>query len=406
MGTTVGGYWDVEVTALPVAAGPRGAALRAVGLAMGLSLGDTEALLLGVPMRLPVDLYEPGARALAEALVARGCAAVAAPSARGGIAKCGVHTRVHSPHPCAKCQVAICAVCEAHADGQRLCGDCHRAEQRTKGFFAWRVSVLLAVLAAVLVWGGLDLRQRLARNAWTRPLSVALVLGRRGALSKDEVRTLVSRVPVLQARLRAEFGRYRSAGHAPVELRLFGPVEVGSGPPAIDADGLLARALSSRRLSDYLAPIDAVAGLNPGDYDSCIYLLASPPSGARSPTVEGIAEAGGRRGVVEVELGPGMADFALVVAAHELMHTVGASDKYDRGGQPIYPDGFAEPDREPRYPQPRFELMAHGRPIATGRSEAAAGLERLAVGGATAREIGWTDRGERLPARIAKLLGW
>ena len=51
-----------------------------------------------------------------------------------------------------------------------------------------------------------------------------------------------------------------------------------------------------------------------------------------------------------------------IVIAHELMHTLGATDKYDFAtGAPLYPSGFAEPDRNPCYPQPSAEIMAGRR---------------------------------------------
>ena len=80
-----------------------------------------------------------------------------------------------------------------------------------------------------------------------------------------------------------------------------------------------------------------------------------------------------------------------VVLAHELLHTLGATDKYDlRTGQPLAPDGLGEPDRAPTYPQDTGEIMA-GR-IATSASEAVIpdSLSSLTVGPVTAREIGWT----------------
>ena len=42
----------------------------------------------------------------------------------------------------------------------------------------------------------------------------------------------------------------------------------------------------------------------------------------------------------------------LVILAHELLHTLSASDKYDLANTlPVFPDGFAEPNKSPRYPQ-------------------------------------------------------
>lgn len=77
-----------------------------------------------------------------------------------------------------------------------------------------------------------------------------------------------------------------------------------------------------------------------------------------------------------------------VVIAHELMHTLGATDKYDLGsGQPLVPDGLAEPDREPLFPQRKAEIM--GGRIAVGRDQAQVpdNLRAVVVGPVTAREI-------------------
>jgi hypothetical protein len=80
-----------------------------------------------------------------------------------------------------------------------------------------------------------------------------------------------------------------------------------------------------------------------------------------------------------------------IVIAHELMHTLGATDKYDLGtGAPIYPAGFAEPDREPRYPQQSAEIMAGRRALSPTDFEMPSGLRDVVVGVATAGEIRWT----------------
>ena len=46
-----------------------------------------------------------------------------------------------------------------------------------------------------------------------------------------------------------------------------------------------------------------------------------------------------------------------VVIAHELLHTLGASDKYNpQSLAPVFPEGYAEPDRQPRHPQRLAEI--------------------------------------------------
>lgn len=78
-----------------------------------------------------------------------------------------------------------------------------------------------------------------------------------------------------------------------------------------------------------------------------------------------------------------------VVIAHELLHTLGATDKYDGAGQPLYPVGFADFTVEPRYPQRQAEIMAGRIPLAPGKAEIPKSLAETVIGYATAAEIGW-----------------
>ena len=77
------------------------------------------------------------------------------------------------------------------------------------------------------------------------------------------------------------------------------------------------------------------------------------------------------------------------VAAHELLHTLGASDKYGSAGEALFPQGFAQPERTPLWPQPGAEVMARNVPLGPGRERPPETLAELYVGETTAREIGW-----------------
>jgi hypothetical protein len=79
-----------------------------------------------------------------------------------------------------------------------------------------------------------------------------------------------------------------------------------------------------------------------------------------------------------------------VVLAHELLHTLGATDKY--GGPanlPLFPDGFAEPGASPSLPQSKAELMAGRIPIDESHAQIPATLRQVVIGRTTATEIGW-----------------
>lgn len=79
-----------------------------------------------------------------------------------------------------------------------------------------------------------------------------------------------------------------------------------------------------------------------------------------------------------------------VVLAHELAHTLGATDKYDPAtGVPLYPEGYGDPAAEPRFPQRLAELMGGRIVIDERAAEIPRALEQVVVGPATAREIGW-----------------
>jgi hypothetical protein len=79
------------------------------------------------------------------------------------------------------------------------------------------------------------------------------------------------------------------------------------------------------------------------------------------------------------------------VIAHELLHTVGATDKYDFAtNQPLNPIGLADPGRQPLYPQSKAELMGGRIPQSADKAEIPESLRQVVVGPATALEIRWT----------------
>ena len=80
----------------------------------------------------------------------------------------------------------------------------------------------------------------------------------------------------------------------------------------------------------------------------------------------------------------------LVILAHELLHTLTATDKYDlETTLPAYPDGFAEPNKQPRYPQDFAELMGGRVPVSETKADIPKSLKQTLIGEKTAREIGW-----------------
>lgn len=83
----------------------------------------------------------------------------------------------------------------------------------------------------------------------------------------------------------------------------------------------------------------------------------------------------------------------VIVMAHEIFHTVGASDKYSyQNNQPIYPIGYAKPEQKPLYPQHYAEIMAGRIPRTQTQSRIPKDLRFSMVGETTAIEINWLTK--------------
>jgi hypothetical protein len=115
-----------------------------------------------------------------------------------------------------------------------------------------------------------------------------------------------------------------------------------------------------------------------------------PVDGVALPHSVGLQE--GRIGIAHLFASRRMRGSNQVVLVHELLHTLGATDKYDPASNlPLFPSGYAEPGRQPLYPQRYAEIMGGRIPIAPDRVEIPPNLSRTHIGPATAAELRWID---------------
>lgn len=80
-----------------------------------------------------------------------------------------------------------------------------------------------------------------------------------------------------------------------------------------------------------------------------------------------------------------------IVIAHELLHTVGATDKYNVDNQSVFPDGYANPEQKPLFPQLQAEIMSGRIPLSSTASKMAESLQDCIIGEKTAEEINWLN---------------
>ncbi len=182
-----------------------------------------------------------------------------------------------------------------------------------------------------------------------------------------------------------EAARYNLGMRHPVEVQL-GDV-VDKIPPAPPVDGsMLSTIVWSLKFRFFAWNNSPKVNVKP---DIRLYLLyynsATSPALAHSTALNK-----GRVGRVNLFGDSSYAKQNLVILAHELLHTLTASDKYDLSTTlPAYPDGFAEPDKSPRYPQDFAEIMGGRVPMSETKAEIPKSLAQTLIGKKTAREIGW-----------------
>ena len=98
----------------------------------------------------------------------------------------------------------------------------------------------------------------------------------------------------------------------------------------------------------------------------------------------------GRYGIVKAYTLDMMKAENLIVFTHELLHVLGATDKYIlSSGEPIFPQGYAQPNKRPLFPQKRAEIMGVRIPINSFSSVMPESLEQCKIGRQTAEEIGF-----------------
>lgn len=249
--------------------------------------------------------------------------------------------------------------------------------------------VVLGTTLLLLAAGTWQTTRRIA--AWDVPLRVAVhpIAGDDATATRRYVAALASRTfEPIERFVGEEAGRHgvtTSFGQH-VRIRL-GPEIESLPPPAPIGGNVLEIMWWSLRLRYWAWRVTpATNGLAP---DVTVFVVYHDPR--TSDALEhSLGLQKGRIGVVHAFASETMAGSNNVVIAHELLHTVGASDKYDpRTGQPIFPAGYAQPDATPRHPQRFAEIMAGRIPVSESESSLPPSLNATLVGEETAREIGW-----------------
>ena len=247
-----------------------------------------------------------------------------------------------------------------------------------------RIVFLLMILAAVI---GETIAEKNDLD-WKKKFYVAVYL-----VNADDSAKVSTYLPTLTQGDFEPIAEYFATEAASYGVNLRNPVAIQLGgmvqeiPPAPPKDGsVLSTILWSLKFRYFAWQNSPKTKIKP---NIRLYLLYYDP--VSSPRLgHSTALNKGRIGRVNLFGEAAYAKQNLVIVAHELLHTLNATDKYDLATTlPSFPEGYAEPDKQPLYPQQFVEIMGGRVPISAQEARIPKSLNATLVGEKTAYEIGW-----------------
>ncbi len=247
-----------------------------------------------------------------------------------------------------------------------------------------RIAVLLLILATVALGAW---RSGARATEWKHTLHATVYPI--AADASPQTRASVARLSAddfapIADWLQDEVRRHGREVLRPLAISVAPPVE--SLPPPFPAGGgPVAVGLWSLQLRFWAWRHDATPGPRP---DVRLFVLYHDP--ARTPRLDhSVGLRKGQIGIVKAFASRDEGPRNAVVIAHELLHTLGASDKYDpQSLAPVFPEGYAEPDRQPLHPQRQAEIMAGRFALSEELLAMPDRLGQALIGPQTAAEIG------------------
>ena len=246
-----------------------------------------------------------------------------------------------------------------------------------------RILLLLGVLVLTL---GLTTLERFMVREWRAPLDVAVypINGDGSAAATDYIRALQpDDFADINAFLIRETRRYGLKQLVAMALSLEPEMKDAPPPPPSEPSTLKIIAWSLKlRWWTYQHSGQTWPQLG----KIRVYVLYHQPEhGKALPHSLGLQK--GLIGVVHAFADPKQTPQNNIVIAHEILHTLGATDKYDAEGRPVYPAGYAEPELPQSLRRREAEIMAGRIALGDGRNVMPVSLKKCIIGPATAQEI-------------------
>ena len=247
-----------------------------------------------------------------------------------------------------------------------------------------RISILLVILTLV---SSKTYLEQLDATDWMEPLKVVVYpINGDGSVVAERYITLLEEASFkdIETFIQSQAQRYEIDRGLPVKVTLAS--RLTNIPPQHAEDGGLLSIIT------YSLKLRLWAWINgKEEADISMFVTYFDPE-TNDSVPNSLALQKGMLGVVYAYADSAYEGSNSVVIAHEMLHTVGATDKYSlETNMPLYPSGYANPYSKNRYPQLKAELMGGRVPFAENDAYMPDSLDIVVIGPQTAAEIKWIN---------------
>jgi len=247
-----------------------------------------------------------------------------------------------------------------------------------------RYLILLLILFAIVAYQSI-LKARVA--SWEQPLKIGIysVNGDFRGTTTDYINSLqLKNFNAISRFVNGEAKRHGLTGKA-IQVEYLGEL-TGRPPQPPKGDSILENIIWSLHFRAWALYWSFNASEDAPDVNLFVNYFDTATSGALRHSV-GLE--GGMIGLINAFASHDYNGSNNTVIAHELMHTLGAKDKYGEGNMPLHPRGYAEPWQDPLYPQLKAEIMGGRIPVSPSAAKMPRSLNEALISVYTASEINW-----------------
>lgn len=250
-----------------------------------------------------------------------------------------------------------------------------------------RISILLFILAAVLVTSYRS-KTRVVEWKYTLPVLIYPINGDGSAAAEETIRQLkLEDFQPIEKFMRDAAESYGKSAQSSIEIRLKNSLQVKPPAPP-EASGIFDVMWWSLKFRWWAFQHARVQG--PGEQVR-LFVQYFDPNTSQSHRSTALRE--GLIGQVNGFAGTKMRAQNNIVIAHEFLHTLGATDKYEMTTNlPVFPEGYGEPERQPLYPQRYAEIMGGRLLLSTQDAVIPRNFAEVVIGRKTAEEINFVPK--------------